>query len=88
MARAREGVHPAESARRAMKCASGEDLLIDANVLIYLIDRDAGERHRRALEMLDRASIADCVLTLRYWASFSHAVIRKGKLFANGATAF
>jgi predicted nucleic acid-binding protein len=33
-------------------------LSIDTNVLVYLIDRDAGDRHQRAVEILDRAAIA------------------------------
>ena len=61
---------------------------IDANVLIYVIDRDAGERHQRALEILHRASIGDCVLTLQVLGEFFHAVTRKSKLSADGAHRF
>jgi predicted nucleic acid-binding protein len=63
-------------------------LSIDANVLIYLIDLDAGERHQQALAIMDRASVADCILTLQVLGEFFHVVTRKGKLSADGAYRF
>ena len=63
-------------------------LSIDANVLIYLIDRDAGERHRQALAMMDRAAVAECILTLQVLGEFFHVVTRKGKLSADRAYRF
>jgi len=63
-------------------------LSIDANVLVYLIDRDAGDRHQRAVDVLERASIADCILTLQALGEFFHVVTRKGKLSAAGAGRF
>ena len=51
---------------------------LDANVLVYAADRRAGPRHERALEILDRASRRDCILTLQALAEFFHATTRKG----------
>jgi predicted nucleic acid-binding protein len=50
---------------------------LDANVLVYAADLAAGERHERALEILDRAVRRDCVLTLQALAEFFHATTRK-----------
>jgi predicted nucleic acid-binding protein len=55
-------------------------LSIDANILVYFVDRDAGERHDRALQILDRASLADCVLTLQTLGEFFHVATRKSKI--------
>lgn len=40
-------------------------LTLDTNVLVYAVDLDAGDRHTMALSLVDRASSADCVLTLQ-----------------------
>lgn len=50
---------------------------LDANVLVYAADRAAGERHERALDILDRAVRRDCVLTLQALAEFFHVTTRK-----------
>ena len=50
---------------------------LEANVLVYAADRTAGERHERALQLLDRAVRRDCVLTLQALAEFFHATTRK-----------
>jgi predicted nucleic acid-binding protein len=50
---------------------------LDANVLVYAADLAAGERHQRALEILDLAVRRDCVLTLQALAEFFHATTRK-----------
>lgn len=50
---------------------------LDANVLVYAADRAAGERHDRALEILDRAVRRDCALTLQALAEFFHVTTRK-----------
>lgn len=38
---------------------------LDTNVLVYALDRDAGEKHRVALDITRRARGRDCVLTLQ-----------------------
>lgn len=38
---------------------------IDTNILVYAVDRDAGERHRQAVDLLRRVRGRDCVLTLQ-----------------------
>jgi predicted nucleic acid-binding protein len=37
----------------------------DTNILVYVEDRDAGERHRIAIDMIARARGRDCVITLQ-----------------------
>jgi predicted nucleic acid-binding protein len=61
---------------------------LDANLLVYLIDRDAGERHRCAVAILERAGVSDCILTLQVLGEFFHVVTRKGKLSAERAQGF
>jgi predicted nucleic acid-binding protein len=57
---------------------TSERFSLDTNILVYAADRRAGERHERALEILDRAVQRDCVLTLQALAEFFHAATRKG----------
>jgi len=59
---------------------SGNRFTLDTNLLVYAVDRDAGERHHEAIDIVDRAVDQDCVLTLQVLAEFFHAVTRKGKL--------
>ena len=40
-------------------------LTLDTNILFYAMDRDAGKRHRLAMEIVDRATVVDCVLVLQ-----------------------
>jgi predicted nucleic acid-binding protein len=54
-----------------------ERFSLDTNILVYAADRAAGERHERALEILDRAVRRDCVLTLQALAEFFHVTTRK-----------
>jgi predicted nucleic acid-binding protein len=56
--------------------------------LFYAADRDAGERHVIARDLVDRAMAADCVLTLQSLAEFFSAVTRKGKRTVGDATGF
>ena len=55
-------------------------LSLDANILVYLVDVDAGERHQQAVDLVSRSSGADCFLTLQSLGEFFHVVTRKGKL--------
>ena len=55
-------------------------LSLDTNILVYAMDRDAGERHALASEIVDRAVDSDCVLTLQSLCEFYAAVTGKGKM--------
>jgi predicted nucleic acid-binding protein len=59
---------------------SAKRFTLDTNLLVYAIDRDAGERHQQAIALVDRAVEQDCVLTVQVLAEFFHAVTRKGKM--------
>jgi predicted nucleic acid-binding protein len=54
-----------------------ERFSLDTNVLVYAADLDAGVRHERALQILDRAVHRDCVLTLQALAEFFHVTTRR-----------
>lgn len=55
-------------------------LSLDTNILVYAMDRDAGERHVLASEIVDRAVESDCILTLQSLCEFYAAVTGKGKM--------
>ena len=61
---------------------------LDTNILVYAVDRDAGERHRRSRELVGRAALSDCVLTTQSLAEFFHATTRKNLLEPESAGAF
>lgn len=61
---------------------------LDSSILFYAADRDAGDRHVVARDLVDRATAADCVLTLQSLAEFFSAVTRKGKRTVADATGF
>jgi len=52
----------------------------DTNVLVYAVDRDAGERHRIALNLVGRARGKDCVITLQALAELFRTLTGKGKI--------
>ena len=52
---------------------------LDANVLVYAVDRDAGTRHDFAAELVHDAARADCVLTLQSLAEFVNVTTRRRK---------
>jgi predicted nucleic acid-binding protein len=56
---------------------SADRVTLDSNILVYSLDRDAGERHRVALDLVERAADLDCVLTLQALAEFFAVVTRK-----------
>ena len=60
---------------------------LDTNILVYAVDRDAGDRRELALEIVDQAARGDCVLTLQALAEFFHATTRKRLLPAAQARA-
>ena len=53
---------------------------LDTNILVYAVDRDAGERHRRSRELVGQAARRDCVLTVQALAEFFHATTRENLL--------
>lgn len=59
---------------------SVERFTLDTNLLIYAIDRDAGERHIKAMNLVRDVVHEDCVLTLQALSEFFAVVTRKGKL--------
>ena len=61
---------------------------LDTNILVYAVDRDAGERRRRARELVRRAARQDCVLALQALAEFFHATVCKNLLSPARASAF
>ena len=61
---------------------------LDTNILVYAVDRDAGERHRRSIELVGRAAQRDCVLTVQALAEFFHAATRKRVLEPSHASQF
>ena len=66
---------------------SADRITLDTDVLVYAVDRDAGERHLRAATLVDEAVDLDCVLTLQALSEFFAAVTRKGKMPMRDATA-
>jgi predicted nucleic acid-binding protein len=61
---------------------------LDTNILVYAVDRDAGERHERSKELMGKAARCDCVLTVQALAEFFHAATRKNMLEPDLASAF
>ena len=59
---------------------SDEKYTLDTNILIYSIDRQAGERHRKSIELIEEMSRCDCILTLQALSEFYSAVSRKNKM--------
>ena len=57
---------------------SAERFSLDTNVLVYAADHDAGERHERALEIIERSARRPCTLTLQALGEFFFAATRKG----------
>jgi predicted nucleic acid-binding protein len=56
---------------------SVERLTLDTNILIYAIDRDAKDKHERAISLVDQAIRLDCVLTLQALCELYAAATRK-----------
>lgn len=62
---------------------SVERISLDANILFYTVDVDAGARQKTAREVIRRAASSyDCILTLQTLGEFFAATTRKGKLTA------
>ena len=56
---------------------SGERFTLDTNILVYSLDRAAGDRRERAERIIDQARHCDCWLTLQSVSEFYAAVTRK-----------
>ena len=50
---------------------------LDTNILVYAVDRDAGDRHGTAIDLVDKAAEQDCILTLQALSEFFYAVTVK-----------
>lgn len=61
---------------------------LDTNILVYAVDRDAGERHEQARALIGRAAKRDCVLAVQALAEFFHVTTRKNLLKPARASAF
>ncbi|OEU44208.1 MAG: hypothetical protein BBJ60_04270 [Desulfobacterales bacterium S7086C20] len=59
---------------------SGRRFTLDTNILFYAMDKDAGSRHKLAMEIVDRASLSDCVIILQSLCEFFAAVTGKGRM--------
>jgi predicted nucleic acid-binding protein len=59
---------------------SAKRFSLDTNVLVYAVDSSAGERYKRAQEVIAAMMTQDCVLTLQSLSEFYFTVTRKGKL--------
>lgn len=58
---------------------------LDTNILVYAMDRDAGERHGRAMDVLDQAVGSDCILATQALGEFFHVVTLKNGMPATDA---
>lgn len=61
---------------------------LDTNVLVYAVDRDAGELHERSKELIGRVARLDCLLTVQALAEFFHVTTRKKLLEPSRARVF
>ena len=66
---------------------SGERFTLDTNILFYNLDDSAGERHVRAQQLIGRAAVAECYLTLQAVSEFYAAITRKRVLTPTRAEA-
>ena len=61
----------------ATPCMSGSRFTLDSNILVYALDRLAGDRHLLAARIIARAQFADCLLILQSVSEFYAAATRK-----------
>ena len=61
---------------------------LDTNILVYAVDRDAGDLHEQSRQLLAQAAPRDCVLTVQALAEFIHVTTRKKLLPIHHASAF
>lgn len=56
---------------------SADRFTLDTNILVYAIDRDAEDKHRRAVSIINQAMDIDCVLTLQALCELYSSATRK-----------
>ncbi|MCY4611525.1 MAG: PIN domain-containing protein [Gammaproteobacteria bacterium] len=61
---------------------------VDTNILIYAVDRDAGDRHEQSKDLIGQAAKRDCILTVQVLAEFYYATTRKNLLEPSHAKNF
>jgi predicted nucleic acid-binding protein len=66
---------------------SGERFTLDTNVLVYSVDGQAGPRRIIAAEIIEKAVLRDCWLTLQAVSEFYASATRKGLVTAPDAAA-
>ncbi len=59
---------------------SGEPFTLDTNILVYSVDRKAGDRHEMAKEVMQQVARAPCSLMLQAVSEFYAVVTRKGMM--------
>jgi predicted nucleic acid-binding protein len=60
---------------------SDKRVSLDTNILIYAIDKDAGEKQLTSISLIEHCALnSDCVLTLQSLSEFYAAATRKGKV--------
>ena len=59
---------------------SAERYSIDTNILVYSVDRREGDKHARALDIMERSVDLDCVLTAQSLAEFVVVATRRRML--------
>jgi predicted nucleic acid-binding protein len=59
-------------------CTSDNIFTLDTNIRVYSIDRAAGPRHEIARQIVNRAALGACCLTLQSVSEFFSVVTRKG----------
>lgn len=53
---------------------------LDTNVLVYAVDKNAGDRHQVALDIVRRARGRDCIITLQALSELFRTLTAKGKV--------
>jgi predicted nucleic acid-binding protein len=66
---------------------SGERFTLDTNILVYSMDRGARWRRQAAMEVIARAAVRDCALTLQSISEFFSVAKRKNLMPADKAAA-
>ncbi len=64
---------------------SGERYSLDANILFYAIDTDAGEKHGLALELVKASVRRSCILTVQTLGETYNAITRRRPALAGDA---
>lgn len=67
---------------------SAKRFTLDTNILVYAVDRNAKDKHEKAILIVDEAIHLDCVLTLQSLGEFYMAATRKKDADHKGVVAF